>query len=366
MKTSLCTNLFVTLTLSTQAFGSQIDSLPLDEYAHLFKIPPKNESTLIADKAAIAFNDKYLTRSQHKAFAQSESGAWGFMTARNSTEEAQKAALDLCTKHNTNFNDDFPCEVIHIDNSWIETENRALKILATLPNWQPKDVTSLDLTNFLSEIRELTSSDQYELALSKMLWYFDNADKINPALVGVRNSFALGTWTDIGKKYPPAKTLQRYLASTLENKIVSSEQPDFKSILELNGINRQLGRDKQSIELFKWIDKHHPEQAQQVFPLFDKLLAENKEFSHFSKYLEPRKKFNQIQSIYLMSYKHDEKEVRDSATSNFMRDVATIVAVLTKNERHEEALDIVKRAKLDLDSAEFDSTLEQALSGKLP
>ncbi len=60
----------------------------------------------------------YFGAKTHKAFAQSESGAWGYETNRISAGSAMNAALERCRRHNTNYEIEQPCRIINVNGHW--------------------------------------------------------------------------------------------------------------------------------------------------------------------------------------------------------------------------------------------------------
>jgi len=56
----------------------------------------------------------------------------------------------------------------------------------------------------------------------------------------------------------------------------------------------------------------------------------------------------------------------ESANKAFISSVSRLVAMLVINEREEETKSIVAKAKLELDSEEFMTSLNNALDGELP
>jgi hypothetical protein len=56
----------------------------------------------------------------------------------------------------------------------------------------------------LDEARTACHSGDFARALDRYVWFFDNCLANDPAYYGVRLSYVLDEWTDLGKKYPPA------------------------------------------------------------------------------------------------------------------------------------------------------------------
>src|SRR5687768_379355 len=61
-----------------------------------------------------------------------------------------------------------------------------------------------DMQKYLQQTRSLQEEGKYQEALDRHLWFHDHALEHDEAMYGVRLSFALSSWQDLGKKYPPA------------------------------------------------------------------------------------------------------------------------------------------------------------------
>lgn len=64
--------------------------------------------------------------------------------------------------------------------------------------------TSYDVEKALADARQFAADGKYEQALERHVWYHQNALAYAPAHLGVRLSFALLYWVDLGKVYPEA------------------------------------------------------------------------------------------------------------------------------------------------------------------
>jgi hypothetical protein len=60
----------------------------------------------------------YFGAKYHKAFAQSESGAWGYEPNKMNASSAMRSALDRCKKHNKANEANEPCQIINVDDYW--------------------------------------------------------------------------------------------------------------------------------------------------------------------------------------------------------------------------------------------------------
>ena len=59
---------------------------------------------------------------------------------------------------------------------------------------------------------------RHEEALQEYIWFHEHALELEPALYGVRRSFALAYWADLGKRYPAARDA---LVDTRDRKVAS-------------------------------------------------------------------------------------------------------------------------------------------------
>ena len=60
-----------------------------------------------------------------------------------------------------------------------------------------------DMQVYLNETQELVRQQRYAEALERFLWFHDHALEHNPGMAGVRLSFALSYWKNLGDVYPP-------------------------------------------------------------------------------------------------------------------------------------------------------------------
>ncbi len=64
--------------------------------------------------------------------------------------------------------------------------------------------TSADVERALNDAEQFARDGKYAQALERHIWYHKNALKYDQAQTGVRLSFALADWVQLGAQYPPA------------------------------------------------------------------------------------------------------------------------------------------------------------------
>ena len=74
-----------------------------------------SEKSIISKKALTTYRNVYKNAKPHKAFAQSDTGAWAYRYGENSRQKATSTTLDNCKK----FNKGKPSRIINVNNEWV-------------------------------------------------------------------------------------------------------------------------------------------------------------------------------------------------------------------------------------------------------
>ena len=112
----------------------------------------------------------------------------------------------------------------------------------------------------LNDAQSLARAGDYAKALERHEWYHANALRISPAQYGVRLSFALSYWKNLGDKYPPAlASLTALRDNGTQTVLAGTAAPEL--FHDVVSINRTLGQSGKSVELFKTLDQKQPELA---------------------------------------------------------------------------------------------------------
>src|SRR5947209_19742990 len=101
----------------------------------------------------------------------------------------------------------------------------------------------------LKAAKELASEGRYEEALQKHLWFHDHALEHTPALAGVRLSFALADWLELGNRYPPVR---QALIAVRDRKAraIADGAGSIELFHDVSAINYALGEDPQTVARF--------------------------------------------------------------------------------------------------------------------
>jgi len=248
-----------------------------------------------------------------------------------------------------------------------------LPSLVCADGWLPPD--NPKPSTILQEAKIDHRDGNYEAALAKHLWYHDNALAIEPAQLGVRLSFALSAWLKLGEDYPTAMKALVKTREDTEAKIRAEDQVrvKFRDFHDYTALNRTLGEEKRTVDLFVWISEKSKKDATRMLGIARPALIKAQRFDVFEKIIDPEKDVVRL----CKKYETDMKRVvwlgerhRDYAEKSFLFEAATLVAILAKNKRLDEAREAstafraaTKDSKLD---KKMESELLSAMSGKVP
>jgi hypothetical protein len=136
----------------------------------------------------------------------------------------------------------------------------------------------------LQEARSLVTQARYDAALEKYLWLYRHALEYNEAFAGVRLSFVLSEWAELGEKYPPARDT---LLSVRDETTAAFENSNgsFQLFMDVAAINEHLQDDARTVQLFKLLHQADPELARQCYAVAERGLVENGEYATCITYL---------------------------------------------------------------------------------
>ena len=101
---------------------------------------------------------------------------------------------------------------------------------------------------------------RHEEALREYEWFHRNALKHEPSLYGVRLSFALWYWTELGKVYPKARrSLERIRREKMAT--LRSGRGSRDLFHDVAAINRALSKHVDTYRVFRWLDARRPRMA---------------------------------------------------------------------------------------------------------
>lgn len=148
--------------------------------------------------------------------------------------------------------------------------------------WKPGDNPEPSL--ILREAQADFKAQRYADALAKHIWFHDHALDSSPSLAGVRLSFALRYWKDLGDVYPPA--LESMIAIR-DNKmdLLAGGQGNWQLFHDVASLNRTLDENTRTVDLFRTLDQEQQELASQCWDIAKKVMIRTKAYDLIRKYV---------------------------------------------------------------------------------
>ena len=141
----------------------------------------------------------------------------------------------------------------------------------------------IDPRVILNEARNAYKDKNYSIALSKYQWFYDNSIEINKSFYGVRLSYCLNEWADLGKIYKPANEALIELKETTLSSF--KEKLSQEAFHEYSCICGYLECSNEAYEEFLPLHKSNNNLAAKLFTYVYEYCASNKQWELCKKYL---------------------------------------------------------------------------------
>ena len=199
----------------------------------------------------------------------------------------------------------------------------------------------------LDEARSLAREGKYEEALQRHVWFHENALKKEPALVGVRLSFALTDWIRLGEKYPKARDTLVKIRDRDTKELVSGKG-SFDLFHDVSAINKYLEEVPKTVALFKTIAKKEPELAVKCYRVAEPHLVASREYKLCIEYTpDTLKRFEAIRKtredhIKLAETKGDQ--FKDIGDRFFLLETCRLIEIMAGAGKKQDAEKIREKA----------------------
>lgn len=202
----------------------------------------------------------------------------------------------------------------------------------------------------LSEIRKLITDGKYEEALQKHLWFHEESKK-SAGMGGVRLSYALSQWKDLGSKYPKALDAFKGIRDRHEKTLLAG-QSGFSAFHEYAAFNDKLKEDDKTYKLFKTLHTKYPSTASDCFRVAMDLVIEHKDYELCAAYMkDPIKLYEDarhMRELHLSMAKTNPKMNNPAFTQyadeSFITKTCQLIEVMVNIKKTDEAKEIQKRA----------------------
>jgi hypothetical protein len=199
---------------------------------------------------------------------------------------------------------------------------------------------------------QMAASDgRYEEALEHFAWYHDHALEEEPSLYGVRLSFALSYWKELGNLYPKALiALNR--KRDAKTKILLSGHGDRALFHDVESINDSLGQVQKTHTLFAQLTRRYPDLARDCATLAMPAVVAAGDFKLAERLMpEPVDRVTQLGADLNDSIERQKNKRRDMKIAarralihNYAEDVTLMLSVLSARSRAAEAAEVRRLA----------------------
>ena len=235
-----------------------------------------------------------------------------------------------------------------------------------------------DVSKIWNDARDLMEQGQYEEALQRHLWYFNHALEYDPGQTGVRLSFALSQWVELGRRYPKAKLALLEIRDH-DAQLLASGQGYARLFQDVDAINNYLGQEDATLALFKTMYANDPKLASECFYYAENLLLKKGEYELLFKCVgDPQAHFESARRGFEVQIESQQRraEMRKQhpmpagvpappdfgklATNNFVRQVCKLVEILVATGHQSDAEKIQNEAVAVLDDARLKAAVTDA------
>jgi hypothetical protein len=174
--------------------------------------------------------------------------------------------------------------------------------------WSPAIIAGEkpDFQKILNDAQDFMNHGQYEEALQRHIWYF-NHSRLEPGQGAVRLSFALSSWTELGRRYPKARQALIEIRDH-DTREITEGRGYSQLVQEVQAINRELQDDDATYALFKTIRAKDTQLAGQSYFYLEDLLVSKGEYQWCYDHMgEPQARFDQIHQNMEMQLDNEKR-----------------------------------------------------------
>ena len=267
-----------------------------------------------------------------------------------------------------------------VDNRALVVRTDSVEWHAAAEMWSPTLAPGEkpDVSKIWNDARDLMEQGQYEEALQRHLWYFNHALEYDPGQTGVRLSFALSQWVELGRRYPKAKLALLEIRDH-DAQLLASGQGYARLFQDVDAINNYLGQEDATLALFKTMYANDPKLASECFYYAENLLLKKGEYELLFKCVgDPQAHFESARRGFEVQIESQQRraEMRKQhpmpagvpappdfgklATNNFVRQVCKLVEILVVTGHQSDAEKIQNEAVAVLDDARLKAAVTDA------
>ena len=222
----------------------------------------------------------------------------------------------------------------------------------------------------LLEAREDADQGHFDQALSKHIWFHTQVLAIDRTYYGVRRSYAISFWAELGEVYPPARSaLQDFAARDAAS--IRGGSSDIERFRDFAAISLALGEHEAIADLFIWLDQNDPEMAAEAYERAQGALVRSGHYALCGKYLTLANAVEGTVGRFRRLHESFGRAANPAVGQSFARhrfldEAALVVALLALNDRPSEADEAAALFLREAPGPDSVEAFERARRGILP
>jgi len=216
--------------------------------------------------------------------------------------------------------------------------------------------------------RQAAREHRYQEALEHYVWFHEHALEHDDAYYGVRLSFALASWAQLGESYPLAFEALKEIRDR-KTKLLLEGAGDHDAFNDVAAINQYLHEDDFTSGLFRDLSTKLPELAKQCSETAMPALVKAKDYDLARSFVENAEEILRGWSTRLneqiASSEREPKTrapVRDAYTRIYSEDVHNLLEIFIGTGEIREAARLRELAVAVVVAPDIRETVQQALS----
>jgi RNA polymerase sigma factor (sigma-70 family) len=188
---------------------------------------------------------------------------------------------------------------------------------------------------------ELFKEGNFEKALEHLIWCYDKGAIKNPSFIGVRSSFLLNQFAELGNSYPPAREALIARRDDVEDRLKEGSN-DTMLALDLTRLNSSLGEGDRTVELFDQFPEGDPRRGTMVEVAYDELLKANRYDDIFAA-VTPEAYFGKRaqNTTRLLSQYQDNKTLQATVLNQLILKGGMAIETLAGANQPQRAIDLI-------------------------
>jgi hypothetical protein len=185
-----------------------------------------------------------------------------------------------------------------------------------------------DMQKYLTETEEMVIHKKYQEANERYAWFQNHSLEHDPAMTGVRLSYALSYWKSLADIYSPAMATMKEMRYYKTKQLVYNNA-SVNLFADVAALNRELNEKQKTIELFEKINNQDHEKAKKCWYYAKEDLFAAKRYDILRKFIgNPMNEFESIKderNKLLNSFKESEHRLKRYIDNSFVEKCLSLI-----------------------------------------